>query len=215
MYGKTDGVDYVGTLWLIFWPPHPCTHLEYQIPHCSLFKLPLPNNFYKIYTKCVQELYKTPNLYIFCAQRLYKSKFCIIMNVRKCTSNFYIYGKIVQPVRKLYEARTKNRLKLKMYVLCTYKKCANYTKCIQMLMESHMLLLMYFLLYKEPLHFCFLNFFINNSTIFRSILQRRKISEPIVHTQKIPRWIYMKDSFSINLIYYNYNICYNVWSIFS
>ena len=84
-----------------------------------------------------------------------------------------------------------------MCVFSTYKKFKNYTKCIQMIMESHMLLLMYFLLYKEPLHFCFLNFFINNSAIFRSISQRRKLSGLIFHTQKISRWIYMKDLFII------------------
>ena len=134
---------------------------------------------------------------------------------KKFTSNSYIYAKNVQTVQNFCKAQTKNSLKLKMCVFSIYKQFKNYTKCIQMIMESHMLLLMYFLLYKEPLHFCFLNFFINNGAIFRSISQRRKVSGLIFHTQKIPRWIYMKDLFSINLIYYNYNICYNVWSIFS
>ena len=33
-------------------------------------------------------------------------------------------------------------VKLEMYVFCTYKQCTNYTKCIQMLIKSYMLLMM-------------------------------------------------------------------------
>ena len=56
-----------------------------------------------------------------CIQRLYKSKFCMIMNVKKCTSNSYIYTKNVQTAKNLYKVQTKNSLKLEMYVFCTYK----------------------------------------------------------------------------------------------
>ena len=33
-------------------------------------------------------------------------------------------------------------VKLEMYVFCAYKQCTNYTKCIQMLIKSYMLLMM-------------------------------------------------------------------------
>ena len=50
----------------------------------------------------MQKLYKTLNLYIFCIQRLYKSKFWMIINVqkmyikflhiyKKCTNNYILY----------------------------------------------------------------------------------------------------------------------------
>ena len=40
---------------------------------------------------------------------------------KKCTSNSYIYTKIVETVQNLYKVQTKNSLKLEMYVFCTYK----------------------------------------------------------------------------------------------
>ena len=42
----------------------------------------------------------------------------------------YIYTKNVQTVQNLYTVQTKHGLKLEMYVICTYKQCANYTKPI-------------------------------------------------------------------------------------
>ena len=61
---------------------------------------------YKMYTK----LYKTLNLYIFCIQRLYKSKFCMIMNVQK------MYIKILH----------------------IYKTCTNCTKLVQSLDQKQL-----------------------------------------------------------------------------
>ena len=45
-----------------------------------------------------KNLYKTLTLYIFCIQKLYKSKFCMIMNAQK--------------MYKLYKTCTKFRLKM-------------------------------------------------------------------------------------------------------
>ena len=57
--------------------------------HVALFRFfPLLKNLYKIDVKYTQNLYKLRNLYIFCIQRLYKSKFCMIMNVQKIYQNF-------------------------------------------------------------------------------------------------------------------------------
>ena len=51
---------------------------------------------------------------------------------KKCTSNSYICTKNVQTVKNLYKIQTKNSLKIKMYVFCTYKQCTKYTKPIQL-----------------------------------------------------------------------------------
>ena len=51
---------------------------------------------------------------------------------KKCTSNSYICTKNVQTVKNLYKVQTKNSLKIKMYVFCTYKQCTKYTKPIQL-----------------------------------------------------------------------------------
>ena len=86
---------------------------------------PLPKNVYINCTICIQKLYKTLNLYIFCIQRSCKSK---------CTKNVHqipTYIKNVQPVQNLYKVQTKNGLNLEMYVFCTYKQCTNCTKPIQ------------------------------------------------------------------------------------
>ena len=124
---------------------------------------------------------------------------------KKCTSNFYINTKNVQTVQNLYKVQTKNGLKLEMcfciqtmyklhktyttsslklhlYVFCTYTQCTNYTKCIPMLIESYMQLLMYvFCICNNPI---FLNFCINNDAIFHSILQLCEISGPIFSYSK-------------------------------
>ena len=58
-------------------------------------------------------------------------------------------------MHKLYKTYT-TRLKRPLYVFCTYTKCINYAKCIQMLIESYMQLLMYaFCIYKNPAFFTF------------------------------------------------------------
>ena len=55
---------------------------------------PLPKKLYKNYTKYIQKLNKTLNLYMFCIQRSYISKFCLIMNVQKMYIKFlHIYKK--------------------------------------------------------------------------------------------------------------------------
>ena len=44
--------------------------------------------------KCTQKLYKTLNFHIFCMQRLYKEKLCMIMNAQGIYTKFlhiYIY----------------------------------------------------------------------------------------------------------------------------
>ena len=91
---------------------------------------------YKSYTKCIQT-FEILNLYIFCIQKLYKSKFCLIMNVQKMYIKFlYIYIYIyIQKMYKLYKTCTKFGLKADwnlMYVFCSYKQCTNYAKPIQL-----------------------------------------------------------------------------------
>ena len=57
-------------------------------------RYPYQKKLYKNYTKCIQKLYKTLNLYILCIQRLHKSKFCTIMNAQKmCIKFLHIYKK--------------------------------------------------------------------------------------------------------------------------
>ena len=93
---------------------------------------------YKMHNKT--NAYKTLNLYIFCMQRLYKSKFCIIMNVHKKYIKFlYIYKNCTNCSCKTcsYKVLTKNALQLEMYVVCTYKQCTNYTKAIQLAKGEH------------------------------------------------------------------------------
>ena len=86
------------------------------------------------YTKCIQKLCKTLNLCIFCIQRLHKSKF---LYDNECTKNVHQIStyiqKNVQTVQNLYKVQTKNGLKIKKYVFCTYKQCTNYyTKPIKL-----------------------------------------------------------------------------------
>ena len=48
---------------------------------------------------------------------------------RKFASNSYIYTKLYKNCTKLYKAQTKS-FKLEMYMFCTFKHCASYTKPI-------------------------------------------------------------------------------------
>ena len=134
---------------------------------------------------------------------------------KKCTSNFYINTKNVQTVQNLYKVQTKNGLKLEMcfciqtmyklyktyttsslklhlYVFCTYTQCTNYKKCIPMLIESYMQLLMYvFCICNNPIFFTFQIFastMMPSSILFYNFV---KFQDQYFHTQK--------DSFSINL----------------
>ena len=70
-------------------------------------------------------------MHIFCIQRLYKSKFCMIMNVQEIHQIATYIQKNVQTVQNLYNIQTKNSLKLEICVFCTYKQCTNYIKPIQ------------------------------------------------------------------------------------
>ena len=121
---------------------------------------------------------------------MYKSKFCMIINVQK--------------MYKLYKTCTKFKLKVTWnlkHVFCTYKQCTNNTKPIQLAnwnslwnsqctnytykMYTNVNWIMYatanvcFLYIQKPYILYFSNFHINNNTIFRSILQLCKISRPI------------------------------------
>ena len=55
-------------------------------------------------------------MYKFCIQRLYKSKFCMIMNVQNMYIKFLHIYKKVQTVQNF----------------CIYKQCTKYTKHIQL-----------------------------------------------------------------------------------
>ena len=88
-----------------------------MIQFCDISNLRLPKNLYKNYTKCIQN---TKFIYIFCIQRLYKSKFCMMMKrnvhqiakcIQKCknsaklvqSSNRFLY---IQTMYKLYKIYT-------------------------------------------------------------------------------------------------------------
>ena len=93
----------------------------------------LPKHLYKTYTKCIQKLYKTLNLHIFCTQRLYKSKFCMIITVY--TKNVhhistYTYIKNVQTVHNLYKSLDQKWLELEicfLYIQTMYRLYKAYT----------------------------------------------------------------------------------------
>ena len=82
-------VENVGCILYTFcipWLYTSCTVFVYKMYTqflCGLTKKP-----YKNYTKRKQKSYKTLNLYVFYIQRLYKSKFCMIMNVQKMHIRF-------------------------------------------------------------------------------------------------------------------------------
>ena len=84
----------------------------------------------------------------------------------------------------MYKNRLKYGLKLETGVCCTYKQCTNYTKCMKMLIESYVLLLMYDLCIQDPNILYFSNFCFNNDAIFRAILQLCKILGPMFSYSK-------------------------------
>ena len=131
---------------------------------------------------------------------------------KKCTSNSHIYTKNVPIVQNLYKVKTKNGLKLEMYVFlhannvqktiqlanwngrCTvcflyihtylYTQCANYTKYIQMVIESYSgCWCMLFCIYKTS---TFVTFDIFESTTTPSFLFRNfvKFQDQPFRTQK-------------------------------
>ena len=82
----------------------------------------LNNNNQKHWSKSIQNLFKTLNLYIFCIQKLFKSKLCIIMKVQEMLSNSYIYTKTVPTVHNLYQIQIEKSLKLVKYVFLQMRK---------------------------------------------------------------------------------------------
>ena len=109
----------------VLWPEHML------LDGCFSFRTEdLP--YQKYCTKAIQNLYKTLNLYIFCIQRLYKSKCSLIMNVQKMYIKFlYIYQKMY----KLYKTCTKCILKMTWtlkYMFFVHTNTVNYTKPIQL-----------------------------------------------------------------------------------
>ena len=105
--------------------------MDQSYKKCHTLTKTFVQKLYKIYTK----LYKTLNFYIFCIQKLYKSKFCMIM-YKKCTSNSYIYTKNVQTVKNLYKVPTKNGSKLEMlcflyiHTMCKLYKIYTNVNCV-------------------------------------------------------------------------------------
>ena len=80
------------------------------LPNVLILYPPLPKNLYKNCTKWIPKLYKTLNLYIFCIQRSYKSKLCMIMNVQEIYIKFlHIYKKNIQTT-KLVQSSDQKRL---------------------------------------------------------------------------------------------------------
>ena len=82
---------------------------------------------------------------------------------------FFVHKHNVQAMQNLF-----NQLIETAFVcFCTYTQCANYTKCIQMLIQSYMWLPIYvFCIYKNPKFFTFQTF---ASTMPSSILVRNFI----------------------------------------
>ena len=115
------------------------------LPNVLILYPPLPKNLYKNCTKWIPELYKTLNLYIFCIQRSYKSKLCMIIMYKKYTSNSYIYTKKIYKLQNLYKVQTKNGFKLEMFVFCT-----NSTKPIQFKQQPETAFVCF--LYTETMH---------------------------------------------------------------
>ena len=97
--------------------------LKYRT-HCPYLKY-----LYKNYTNWIQKWYKTLNLYIFFTQRLYKPKFCMIMNVQKMYIKFlHIYKKCRNCIYKTY---TKFRLKTGWNLKCMFFVRINNVQIIQ------------------------------------------------------------------------------------
>ena len=89
-----------------------------------------------------------------------------ILYDNECTRNVHQFPTYMQKMYKLY--KTKNSLKLEMYVFCTYTQCMNYTKYIHMLIKSYMWLSMYvFCIYENP---TLLPFRIFTSTTLSAVL---------------------------------------------
>ena len=92
---------------------------------------PLPKHFYKNYTKCIQKLYKTLYLYMFGIQRLYKSKFCMIMNAQKMSIKFLLTYKKTSRIQVFYKTCTKYRLKTTWNLKCMHFVHTNNVQTIQ------------------------------------------------------------------------------------
>ena len=84
---------------------------------------PLPNNLYKSYAKCIQKLYKTLKLYLFCWEMSYKLKLCmyklykIYTNVNRiihaATDVYFVYTKPLHSL--LFEFLHQQRCHLLFY----------------------------------------------------------------------------------------------------
>ena len=152
----------------------------------------------KSYTKCIQKLYQTLSLYIFCMQRLHKSKFCKIMNVQ----NMYIKFPHSTTMWMLYRTCTKFRLKAAWNLKCmlfVYTTQNIYTtQYVHKYHSNHICgcWCMFFVCTKTLNSLRIFNNDATNDAIFRSISRFRKIS------------VYIIDLFSINFIYFSSNICY-------
>ena len=74
----------------------------------------------------------------------------------------YLCFLCIQTMYKLYKTYTTSWLKLPFYVFCMYMQCTNYTKCIQMLIVSHVVIDVCFLYTKQLYILYFFNFCANN-----------------------------------------------------
>ena len=59
---------------------------------------------------------------------------------------------------KLFKTYTTSSLKWPLHVFCTYTQHTNYTKCMQILIESNMKLPIMFFVYTKILNFLFFKF---------------------------------------------------------
>ena len=92
--------------------------------------LPLPQKLYKNYTIYIQKSYETLNLYIFCIQKLCKSKFHMTMNLLEMYNNIVHMHKKYTDCGQLVQIANWKELKTGKGSFL-YIPCTNYTKPIQ------------------------------------------------------------------------------------
>ena len=86
---------------------------------------------------------------------------------------------------KLFKTYTTSSLKWPLHVFCTYTQHTNYTKCMQILIESNMKLPMYvFCIYKNPKFFIFQIFASTTTPSSVLICNFVKFQDQYFHIQK-------------------------------
>ena len=102
--------------------------LFHLLLHCLPLSKKNVQKLYKMYTKIIQN---TGFVYIYIVYKnCTNQNFVWYWMFKKCRSNSFT--KKCRNSTKLCKVQTENSLKLEMYDFCTYKRCTNYTKPIQL-----------------------------------------------------------------------------------